>query len=80
MTIMDDFSKAAHFFPLPKLPSDSETVEILIYRTIQIHDIPWLSHIMWVKYADNSLTSLASGFSPFIVSLGYQPHLFPLRE
>lgn len=87
---MDAFSKAAHLISPPKLPSDAETVEILINCMIQIHDIPsdlvsvwrayaatWHSHIVWIEYADNSLTSFTSGFSPFMVSLGYQSDLFP---
>lgn len=34
----------------------------------------------WVEYAQNSHVSAATGFSPFVVSLGYQPPLFPSDE
>lgn len=40
LTIVDRFSKQAHFIPLPKLPSAAETAEILINQVIRLHGIP----------------------------------------
>ena len=40
----------------------------------------WSSHLAWVEYAHNSLVSSATGMSPFMVSNGFQPPLFPSQE
>ncbi|KAL3973506.1 potassium voltage-gated channel Eag-related subfamily H member 3 [Sarotherodon galilaeus] len=142
LTIVDRFSKAAHFVPLPKLPSALETARLLVDHVFRLHGIPqdivsdrgpqfvsrvwkafcsalgvgaslssgyhpqsngqteranqqleaslrcavssdpasWSSHLSWIEYAYNSLTSAATGFSPFEICLGYQPPLFPSQE
>ena len=40
----------------------------------------WAVYLSWVEYADNSLTTSATGRAPFEVALGYQPPLFPDQE
>ena len=40
----------------------------------------WSLHLPWVEYSLNSMVSAATGLSPFMCSLGYQPPLFPSQE
>ncbi|KAI3357227.1 hypothetical protein L3Q82_015684 [Scortum barcoo] len=40
VTIVDRFSKAAHFVALPKLPSACETADLLTVHVIRLHCIP----------------------------------------
>lgn len=142
LTIIDRFSKCAHFVALPKLPSALETSQLLTQHVFRLHGIPadivsdrgpqfisqvwknfchalgasvsltsgyhpqsngqteranqdlestlrcvanrnqstWSSLLPWVEYSFNSLTSSATGLSPFEASLGYQPPLLPEEE
>uniref|UniRef100_A0A8C6UZW3 Gypsy retrotransposon integrase-like protein 1 n=5 Tax=Neogobius melanostomus TaxID=47308 RepID=A0A8C6UZW3_9GOBI len=40
LTIVDRFSKCAHFVPLPKLPSSRETADLLVEHVFRSHGIP----------------------------------------
>ncbi len=40
LTVVDRFSKAAHFIPLPKLPSARETVTVVLDHVFRIHGLP----------------------------------------
>ena len=40
----------------------------------------WSSQLPWVEYAHNSLSTSATGMSPFMVLYGFQPPLFPSQE
>ena len=39
-TIVDRLSKAAHFVPLSKLPSATETTQLLLHHVVRLHGIP----------------------------------------
>ncbi len=40
LTVVDRFSKAAHFIPLPKLPSAKETATTVVDHVFRIHGLP----------------------------------------
>ncbi|KAI2661152.1 Transposon Tf2-6 polyprotein [Labeo rohita] len=40
LTVVDRFSKAVHFVPLPKLPSAKETAQLVIDHVFRIHGLP----------------------------------------
>lgn len=40
MTVVDRFSKAVHFVPLPKLPSALETAHLMTQHVFRLHGIP----------------------------------------
>ena len=40
LTIVDRFSKMAHFIPLPKLPDARETAEIVLQHVFRLHGLP----------------------------------------
>ncbi len=40
LTVVDRFSKAIHFIPLPKLPSARETATIVLDHVFRIHGLP----------------------------------------
>uniref|UniRef100_A0A8C5FL38 Gypsy retrotransposon integrase-like protein 1 n=1 Tax=Gadus morhua TaxID=8049 RepID=A0A8C5FL38_GADMO len=44
------------------------------------HPVSWSTHLPWIEYARNSLVCSATGMSPFHVSMGFQPPLFPVQE
>lgn len=40
LTVVDRFSKAAHFIPLNKLPSSKETADALVHQVFCLHGTP----------------------------------------
>jgi hypothetical protein len=40
LMVVDRFSKAAHFIPLPKLPSAKETAQFMVQHVFWIHGLP----------------------------------------
>ncbi len=40
LTVVNRFSKAAHFIPLPKLPSACETAQVMVDHVFKIHGLP----------------------------------------
>ncbi|XP_038850015.1 uncharacterized protein LOC120048251 isoform X2 [Salvelinus namaycush] len=75
LTVVDRFSKAAHFIPLPKLPSVKETVQLMVQHVFRIHGLPvdmvsdrGRQFSSWFRKAFCTLigssASLSSGFHP----------------
>ena len=75
LTIIDRFSKAAHCVALPKLPSASETGNLLVQHVFRIHGIPsdivsdrgpQFTSQVWKAFctALGATVSLSSGFHP----------------
>ncbi|KAI2646997.1 Transposon Ty3-I Gag-Pol polyprotein [Labeo rohita] len=75
LTIIDRFSKAAHFIPLPKLPSAKETALTVFDHVFKIHGLPsdivsdrgpqFISQF-WREFCRQigATVSLSSGFHP----------------
>ncbi|KAL0170806.1 hypothetical protein M9458_035402, partial [Cirrhinus mrigala] len=40
LTVVDRFSKAVHFIPLPKLPSARETAQLMTDHVFRLHGLP----------------------------------------
>ncbi|KAK5881428.1 hypothetical protein CesoFtcFv8_022227 [Champsocephalus esox] len=75
LTIVDRFSKAVHFVPLPKLPSALETATLLTQHVFRLHGIPQdivsdrgpqFSSQVWRAFcrALGASASLSSGYHP----------------
>ncbi|CAM4606773.1 unnamed protein product [Leuciscus chuanchicus] len=73
LTVIDRFSKAAHFIPLPKLPSARETAQIVVDHVFKIHGLPenvvsdrgpQFSSLFWKEFCRliGASVSLSSGF------------------
>lgn len=75
LTIVDHFSKAVHFIPLPKLPSALETATLPNQHVIRLHSIPqdilsdrgpqFLSQV-WKAFCQalGASANLSSGYHP----------------
>lgn len=72
---VDRFSKAAHFFALPKLPSALETAQLPTQHVFRLHGIPLdivsdcgpqFTSRVWKEFCTNlgAQVSLSSGFHP----------------
>ncbi|KAI5086478.1 hypothetical protein C0J45_23990, partial [Silurus meridionalis] len=75
LSVIDRFSKMAHFIPLPKLPSAKETAQLLLQHVFRLHGLP--SNIVsdrgpqftsnfWKEFCRllGISVSLSSGFQP----------------
>lgn len=40
LTVVDRFSKMAHFIALPRLPSAKETAEAVLFHVFRLHGLP----------------------------------------
>ena len=75
LTIVDRFSKAVHFVPLPKLPTALETANLLILHVFRLHGIPTdivsdrrpqFASQVWKAFCRGlgATASLSSGYHP----------------
>ena len=75
LTVVDRFSKMAHFIPLPKLPSAKETAELILQHVFRLHGLPvdvvsdrgpQFSSVFWREFCTliGASASLSSGFHP----------------
>ena len=75
LTIIDRFSKAAHFVPLPKLPSAAETAQLMVTHVFRLHGLPQdivsdrgpqFTSCFWKAFCSllNASVSLSSGYHP----------------
>ncbi|KAL2089934.1 hypothetical protein ACEWY4_014622 [Coilia grayii] len=75
LTVVDRFSKMAHFIPLPKLPSAKETAQAVQLHVFRLHGIPadvvsdrgpQFTSAFWKEFCRllGATVSLTSGFHP----------------
>uniref|UniRef100_A0A8C1XKU4 Integrase n=1 Tax=Cyprinus carpio TaxID=7962 RepID=A0A8C1XKU4_CYPCA len=75
LTVVDDFSKSAHFIPLAKLPSAKDTAQILVNNVFKFHGLPTdvvsdrgpqFASQFWKEFCSliGATASLSSGFHP----------------
>ena len=75
LSVVDRFSKMAHFIPLPKLPSAKETAELVLQHVFRLHGLPvdvvsdrgpQFSSVFWREFCTliGASASLSSGFHP----------------
>lgn len=58
----------------------NQELETTLHCVINYNPASRSTHLLWVKYSHNYYVSASIGLSPFEVSLGYQPLLFPAKE
>uniref|UniRef100_A0A3B3CQT4 Integrase catalytic domain-containing protein n=1 Tax=Oryzias melastigma TaxID=30732 RepID=A0A3B3CQT4_ORYME len=58
----------------------NQDLEAVLRCLTASHPASWSTYLPWVEYSHNSLVSSATGVSPFMASVGYQPPLFPSQE
>ena len=75
LTVVDRFSKAAHFIPLAKLPTAKQTAELMVLHVFRLHGLPTdivsdrgpqFSAQFWKAFCKliGASPSLSSGFHP----------------
>lgn len=75
LTVVDRFSKMAHFIPLPKLPSARETAQVVVDHVFRLHGLPrdvvsdrgpQFTSTFWKEFCHllGATVSLTSGFHP----------------
>ena len=75
MTVVDRFSKACHFVPLPGLPSAQETAKLMIHHIFRLHGLPrdvvsdrgpQFTSAFWREFCRGlgATVSLSSGYHP----------------
>ncbi|XP_057712509.1 uncharacterized protein LOC130929420 [Corythoichthys intestinalis] len=75
LTVVDRFSKMAHFIPLPKLPSAKALAQVLMYNIFRVHGFPTdvvsdrgpqFVSAFWKAFCRmiGATVSLSSGFHP----------------
>ena len=75
LTVVDRFSKMAHFIPLPKLPSAKETAQVVLDNVFRLHGLPkdivsdrgpQFTSTFWREFCSllGATVSLTSGFHP----------------
>ena len=69
LTIVDRFSKSAHFVALPKLPSAKETAQLLVQHVFRLHGLP-------LEVTSDRGPQFASAFwKAFCMLVGVRPQL-----
>lgn len=75
LTVIDRFSKMAHYIPLPKLPSARETAEVVLSNVFRLHGLPQdvvsdrgpqFTSRFWKEFCSliGATVSLSSGYHP----------------